>query len=73
MLNCGQVKDFYLFIYILILFSINCLNLYMTLDIFFLVRDCFNAGDGFAVADIIILVVLLSKWKPMPYFHNWLY
>ena len=45
----------------------------MTLDIFFLVRDCFNAGDGFAVADINILVVLLSKWKPMPYFHNWLY
>ena len=26
----------------------------MTLDIFFLVRDCFNAGDGFAVADIYI-------------------
>ena len=28
----------------------------MTLDIFFLVRDCFNAGDGFAVADIYIYI-----------------
>ena len=28
----------------------------MTLDIFFLVRDCFNAGDGFAVTDIYIYI-----------------
>ena len=57
----------------------------MTLDIFFLVRDCFNAGDGFAVADIYIYIYIyrerererereiLNKWKLMPYFHNWLY
>ena len=30
----------------------------MTLDIFFLVRDCFNAGDGFAVADIYIYIYI---------------
>ena len=33
----------------------------MTLDIFFLVRDCFNAGDGFAVADIYIYIYIYRE------------
>ena len=33
----------------------------MTLDIFFLVRDCFNAGDGFAVTDIYIYIYIYRE------------